>query len=68
MQVSISATKTEMGKKAAACGAKFIKDAIANRGVAHIILACAPSQNATYDALTAMTDIDWSKVEIFHLD
>ena len=68
MRVSISQSKVEMGRKAAACGAAFIKEAIAARGIAHIILACAPSQNATYDALTATPGIDWSKVEIFHLD
>ena len=68
MKVSISAEKKVMGEKAAACGGAYIREAIAKRGSAYIILACAPSQNATYDALTAMDDIDWSKVHIFHLD
>ena len=68
MNISISQTKKEMGEKAAACGGGFIKAAIRERGRANIILACAPSQNATYDALVAMEGIDWSKVHIFHLD
>ena len=68
MKVSISATKKEMGIKAAACGAAFIRDAIAARGEANVIVACAPSQNATYDALVYQPGIDWSKVNFFHLD
>ena len=68
MQVSISQTKQEMGRKAAACGAEFIRKAIAERGEANVVLACAPSQNQTYDALIAEPGIDWSKVNIFHLD
>ena len=68
MKISISTTKKEMGEKAAALGGGCIRKAIAERGRANIILACAPSQNATYDALVAMEGIDWSKVHIFHLD
>ena len=68
MQVSISKTKKEMGRKAAACGAEFIRRAIAERGEANVVLACAPSQNQTYDALIAEPGIDWGKVNIFHLD
>jgi glucosamine-6-phosphate deaminase len=68
MIVSISDSKIEMGKKAAACGAKYIRLAIAENGVANIVLACAPSQNYTYDALVEEKGIDWSKVRVFHLD
>ena len=68
MQVSISATKKEMGQKAAACGAEYIRKAIAERGEANLVLACAPSQNQTYDALIEEPGIDWGKVNIFHLD
>ena len=68
MIVSISNDKPTMGKKAAAVGAEFIRKAIAERGTANVVLACAPSQNQTYDALIAEPGIDWSKVSIFHLD
>lgn len=68
MKVSISSTKKEMGQKAAACGAEYIRQAIRNKGCANIVLACAPSQNQTYDALIAESGIDWSKVNVFHLD
>ena len=68
MKVSISQTKVEMGQKAARCGAEYIRKAIAEKGVANIVLACAPSQNRTYDALIEEQGIDWSKVRVFHLD
>lgn len=68
MKVSISSSKVEMGRKAACCGAACIRKAIAEKGVANIVLACAPSQNQTYDALIAEEGIDWSKVNVFHLD
>ena len=68
MKVSISNDKPTMGKKAAAVGAEFIRRAIAERGTANVVLACAPSQNRTYDALVEEPGIDWGKVNIFHLD
>jgi len=68
MIVSISNDKKTMGQKAAAVGAKFIREAIAERGEANVVLACAPSQNQTYDALVEEKGIDWGKVNIFHLD
>ena len=68
MRVFISEYKKVMGQKAAAVGAEFIRKSIAERGQANVVLACAPSQNQTYDALVEEPGIDWSKVNIFHLD
>lgn len=68
MRVFISEDKKVMGQKAAAVGAEFIRKAISERGQANVVLACAPSQNQTYDALVEEPGIDWSKVNIFHLD
>lgn len=63
-KVSISKDKKTMGQKAAAVGAEFIREAIAKRGQANVVLACAPSQNQTYDALVEEKGIDWSKVNL----
>ena len=68
MKVSISPDKKTMGKKAAAVGAEFIRKAILERGQANVVLACAPSQNQTYDALVEEPGIDWGAVNVFHLD
>ena len=67
MEVKIFDDKVAMGKAAAAAGAAFIRDAIAKRGEATIVVATAPSQNNMYDALVK-EDVKWSKVRIFHLD
>ncbi len=60
--------KTSLGKAAAEQAATAIRQAIAERGWARIIAATAASQFEFLDALTKAADIDWTKVEAFHLD
>ena len=67
MQIIISDNKIESGARAASDGAAFIRDAIATRGVANIIVATGASQFEMLDALTR-EEVDWSKVTGFHLD
>ena len=57
----------ELGALAGARAAEVIADAIQARGRARVILAAAPSQSATLDAL-AGSDLDFTKVEFFHMD
>jgi len=57
-----------LGQAAAEQAAAAIRRAIAERGHARIIAATAASQVEFLDALTKATGIDWSKVEVFHLD
>jgi glucosamine-6-phosphate deaminase len=68
MNIQIMPDKQQMGKSAAAAGAKFIRDALAKRGEANIIVATGASQFKMLAALVAEPDIDWSKVTGFHLD
>lgn len=68
MQTKIFSDKRELGQSAAACGASYIRAALAARGCANIIVATAASQFELQDALIKEKDIDWSKVRIFHLD
>lgn len=68
MIAEIFADKVSMGKAAAACGANYIRRAIAAKGSANIIVATAASQFELQDALLAEKGIDWSQVRIFHLD
>jgi glucosamine-6-phosphate deaminase len=56
------------GQAAAEQAAAAIRLAIAHRGNARIIAATAASQLEFLDALTKAPDIDWSRVEVFHLD
>jgi glucosamine-6-phosphate deaminase len=68
MLTDISETKTELGQKAADKGAAFIREAIAARGRANIIVATGASQFEMLQALVRQQGIDWGKVVGFHLD
>ena len=68
MKVEICADKLELGKRAAAAGAAQIHAAIADRGVAHVIVATGASQFEMLGELVRTPNIDWSKVVFFHLD
>jgi len=67
MEIKIFENPVELGKIAAAHCAGIINEAIARKGNARIVLSTGASQFETIKALTA-SDIDWSKVEMFHLD
>ena len=56
-----------LGRRAAALGASLIRDAIAERGNANVILATGSSQFEMLAALVEET-VDWSLVTCFHLD
>ena len=67
MEIIISKSKTELGKKAATTGAELIRKAINENGLANIIVATGASQFEMLSELIKQ-DIDWSKVTAFHLD
>ena len=67
MEIIISNTKKELGKKAARKGAELIRKAISERGKANIIVATGASQFEMLKELVK-EDINWSKVTGFHLD
>jgi glucosamine-6-phosphate deaminase len=60
--------KRELGEAAAAQAAAAMNRAINARGKARILAATGASQFEFLDALTRRRDLDWSKVEMFHLD
>jgi len=66
--VSIFDTRAEMGKCAGDEAAFEIKKAIEEKGFANILFAAAPSQNETLETLCGHKEIDWSKVNAFHMD
>ncbi len=67
LPVSIYQTNAEMGRAAAEEAAGVIQQAIADNGVANIILATGNSQLTFLEALRGM-DVDWPKVNVFHMD
>lgn len=68
MNISVSATKDEMGQKAAERGSELIRRAIWEKDKAAIILATGASQFEMLGYLVNNNRIDWTKVTAFHLD
>ena len=68
MIVKVFKDKTSLGAAAAAQAAKAINGAIAREGRARIIAATGASQFEFLNALTSKPDVDWTKIEMFHLD
>jgi glucosamine-6-phosphate deaminase len=60
--------KMSLGKAAADQAAAAVRRAILDRGCARIIVATGASQLEFLDALTSSKNIDWQRVEMFHLD
>ena len=68
MQIKIFEDKNSLGLAAAEHAAKSLRGAIRDNGQARIVAATGASQFEFLDALTSAPEIDWSKVELFHLD
>jgi glucosamine-6-phosphate deaminase len=68
LPVAIYESNEAMGRAAALDAREIINRAIANRGQANIILATGNSQLTFLQALRELDGIDWSKVNVFHLD
>lgn len=68
MYINIAKTPDELGKNAAEYVGTALKDIIARNGYARIVLSTGASQFETLKHLIEDKDIDWSKVEMFHLD
>lgn len=66
MEIVISNSKSELGKKAAITGAGLIHEAIQINGAANIIVATGASQFEMLNELIKQ-EVDWLKVTAFHL-
>lgn len=67
MRINVSQNDKLLGQRAAEQAADVLKEAIATKGNARLILATGASQFTTLEALLTH-DLDWSKVELFNLD
>jgi glucosamine-6-phosphate deaminase len=68
MNIEIMPDKAGMGKAAASAGAAQVREVIAKRGTANIIVATGASQFEMFEHLVREPDINWAKVTGFHLD
>ena len=67
MEIRICKDPVELGKSAAKETAEILRKCIAEKGCARIALSTGASQFDTIKELVKQ-DVDWSKVEMFHLD
>ncbi|MBQ4637512.1 MAG: 6-phosphogluconolactonase [Clostridia bacterium] len=67
MEIRICKDRYELGKSAAKFVASLINAAIAEKGSARIVLSTGASQFDTLASLITQP-VDWTKVEMFHLD
>jgi glucosamine-6-phosphate deaminase len=68
VKLAIYPERQTMSRAAAARAAQTLRETIRANGYARIIAATGASQIEFLEALTAAPDIDWRRVEMFHLD
>lgn len=68
MEIRICENAKGLGKSAAAYVAQVLRECIKEQDCARIVLSTGASQFETLSALVEEKGIDWSKVEMFHLD
>ncbi len=67
-RIHLHSDRRAAARAAAAHAARLIREAIAARGEARIIAATGASQIEFVETLVSEPDIDWTRVEMFHLD
>jgi len=68
LYVNVYPTRDAMGKAAAKDAAAQIQQLLNTEAFVNIIFAAAPSQNEMLFHLSSNADIDWSRVNAFHMD
>jgi len=68
LPVAIYRNNEEMGQAAALDAREIISRAIAEKGEANIIVATGNSQLTFLQTLRGLEGIDWTKVNVFHMD
>ncbi len=68
LKVKIFETRFEMGELAAKEAGECILKLLANKDELNIIFAAAPSQNDFFAALVKHSEIDWKRINAFHMD
>ena len=65
IRINVAPTSQELGIRAAAAVAGYLKAGIEDQGCARLILSTGASQ---FETLEALLNHAWEKVEMFHLD
>jgi glucosamine-6-phosphate deaminase len=67
-RVYVFPSKLDASEAAAAEAAGILRRALAQRGSARIIVGTGNSQEDMIRVLTQLPDLDWSRIEVFHMD
>lgn len=68
LTIEVHAGREPLAGAAARHGASLIRSALRAKGGARIIVATGNSQTPTIAALASEKDLDWSHIEVFHMD
>ncbi|MDA8356193.1 MAG: glucosamine-6-phosphate deaminase [Actinomycetota bacterium] len=68
MEVRIFADEDSLARAAADQARTVLRTALREHGVAHAMFATGNSQFRFVDALVELPDIDWSAIEVYHMD
>ncbi|MFA6845342.1 MAG: 6-phosphogluconolactonase [Sphaerochaetaceae bacterium] len=67
-KVSISSSRKEMGIAAGKCAEELLCTLLSKKETVRVIMASAPSQDDILGFLQNSIKIDWSRIEVFHMD
>lgn len=68
VHVYVYPTKQETSAAAALAAASILRNALATRGSARMIVGTGNSQDDMVTALVQAPELDWSRMEVFHMD
>ncbi|NLG52010.1 MAG: glucosamine-6-phosphate deaminase [Chloroflexi bacterium] len=68
LAVQVYASRQEMGAAAAFDVAQRMRELLAHQPHVRMVFAAAPSQNEFLATLTSIPDLDWQRVQAFHMD
>ena len=68
LRTTIAESREEMGNAAGLCGEQLLVSLLSEKDTVRIIMGSAPSQDEVLGYVRDSTKIDWSRVEIFHMD
>lgn len=68
LKVSVFGNRSEMGLSAATLALKILKKLLKHHDEVNVVFAAAPSQDEFLDALSKMQEVEWHRINAFHLD
>jgi len=68
LRVLVYGTRREMGEAAAQAFADLVRGLGGGKGPLNVVFAAAPSQDELLAALAERTDINWERIQAFHMD